>query len=114
MPTRPKRPCLRPGCAALVENGYCKIHAEYARLPDKWRGSSHSRGYGAAHRRIREATMRRDSWLCQRCLAEGRTTPATDSHHKMKLRTRPDLHLVHENRVSLCRECHEILEKETT
>ncbi len=56
--------------------------------------------------------MQRDRYLCRRCLEHGRVTSATDSHHIRKMATHPDLHLDADNRVSLCRECHEVLEKD--
>lgn len=115
MPAAAKRPCLRPGCPELTDKGYCSTHApEAKRARERWRGSAHSRGYGRAHRKVRAETMKRDNYLCQRCLEEGRVTPATDSHHIKKLSTNPELHLDPDNRLSVCRGCHRDLDKRTS
>lgn len=44
--------------------------------PRKWdgKGSRHSRGYGSAWDRLRQQVLRRDNWLCQGCLRDGRIT----------------------------------------
>ncbi len=39
------------------------------------------RGYGYAWVKLRKAILARDNHLCQVCLAEGRTTPATHCDH---------------------------------
>ncbi|MHA7852209.1 HNH endonuclease [Roseovarius sp.] len=44
-------------------------------------GSAHSRGYGAAWRKLRLRIMRRDMWLCQPCQRNGLITPATECDH---------------------------------
>jgi len=107
-----KRPCRKPGCANLCDKGFCAEHApEAKRQRERYRGSPHSRGYGRQHRKVSERTMKRDHYLCQRCLSLGRVTPATDSHHIKKLATHPKLHLDPDNRSSVCRDCHEELEK---
>ena len=67
--------------------------------------SRHARGYGSAWERIRASVLRRDSHLCQPCLAKGRPTPATEVHHvKAKADGGTD---DRENLVSICRECHD-------
>jgi 5-methylcytosine-specific restriction enzyme A len=68
-------------------------------------GSRHARGYGSAWERIRLVALRRDSYLCQTCLAKGRPTQATEVHHviaKAKGGT-DDL----SNLASICRACHQ-------
>lgn len=44
--------------------------------------------------------------LCADCLAEGRTTPATDVHHIVKRSVDPHAEMDRDNLVSLCRACH--------
>ncbi|MEG6507059.1 HNH endonuclease [Nitratidesulfovibrio sp. 1201_IL3209] len=94
MPLRPLRPCRWTGCPATTRDpsGYCDAHrpqAEQRRADaakaraaahDARRGSSHSRGYGAAWRRLR-ADVLRDEPLCRECARQGRVTPATDVDH---------------------------------
>jgi len=69
------------------------------------RTSRHDRGYGSAWEKIREQALERDRGLCQHCLAEGRSVPATQVDHviaKAKGGT-DDLG----NLQSLCRDHHE-------
>lgn len=63
-----------------------------------------------AWKEIRDATMRRDHWLCQDCLAKGMYVPAEEVHHIIPLT--PEnindvrISLSMNNLISLCRECH--------
>ena len=50
--------------------------------------------------------------LCEQCMVEGRTTAATEVHHKIKAKDRPDLILQWDNLMSVCRSCHEKLERD--
>ena len=67
--------------------------------------SRHARGYGSAWERIRASVLRRDSHLCQPCLAKGRPTPATQVDHitpKAKGGTDD-----RDNLQAICDECHD-------
>jgi len=44
---------------------------------------------------------------------KGRVTIAEDVHHIKPIRTHPELRLVWDNLMSVCRECHKIIEGET-
>lgn len=54
--------------------------------------------------RKRQAALRRDNYLCQRCAQQGRTTAATEVDHIVPLARggADDL----DNLQSLCRDCH--------
>jgi 5-methylcytosine-specific restriction protein A len=78
--------------------------------------SRHERGYGSKWDKLREVILRRDNYLCQRCLARDRVTA---------LKVRPYDHAVdhivpkakggtdeHSNLQSLCAPCHEIKTEE--
>jgi 5-methylcytosine-specific restriction enzyme A len=64
MPSAAPRPCRKQGCPALVAKGYCDAHKpvevvvkhEY----QQYKGSAHSRGYGAEWRRLRATILARD------------------------------------------------------
>jgi 5-methylcytosine-specific restriction protein A len=58
-----------------------------------------------AWRSLRLVKLRRDP-LCQDCEGHGRLTPATEVHHELERRDRPDLALDLDNLASLCRPCH--------
>ena len=48
--------------------------------------------------------------LCERCLAEGKTTPSAEAHHKIRLTPqnlgRPEIALCWDNIEALCEDCH--------
>lgn len=44
----------------------------------------HQRGYGWRWIKLRKVILARDSYLCQRCLANGRVTPATHVDHILR------------------------------
>lgn len=69
MPSLPKRPCKRPGCAALVTSGYCAAHAASGRED---RPSAAARGYDRRWQRYRLMFLRRNPLCagCQRVSAE--------------------------------------------
>lgn len=70
---------------------------------DKARGSASERGYGKRWQRFRECYLRRNP-LCLDCHPQ--CTPATEIHHKEKLRERPELQYEETNLVPLCKACH--------
>lgn len=58
-------------------------------------------------RKIREAALCRDNYLCQICLKKrGRIRTAVIVHHIKPLETHPDLGLTLDNLLSLCNACH--------
>lgn len=63
-----------------------------------------------AWKEIRDATMRRDHWLCQDCLKKGMYVPAEEVHHIIPLTPEnindERISLNMSNLISLCRECH--------
>jgi 5-methylcytosine-specific restriction protein A len=109
MPERPKKPCRYPGCPELVESGYCDKHADHERTTDKYRGSAASRGYDHGWRVFREAYLRKHP-LCVDCLAmrPQRVTAATEPHHTIRLRDRPDLRFDERFLMALCKPCHQV------
>ena len=49
--------------------------------------------------------------LCQGDGCRNRTTPATEVHHRLPVAARPELALDPDNLMSVCRACHEWLER---
>jgi 5-methylcytosine-specific restriction enzyme A len=76
-------------------------------LFERWRGSAASRGYDAAWKRFRLGFLRSNP-LCVDCLTAGHLTPATDVHHKRKLRDHPELRFDASKAMSLCHGCHSV------
>lgn len=67
--------------------------------------SRHERGYGSAWVKTRAVILKRDSGLCQPCLAQGRPTPATQVDHvKPKAKGGND---DHDNLQAICTACHD-------
>ncbi|WP_215532921.1 HNH endonuclease [Solibaculum mannosilyticum] len=58
------------------------------------------------YKRARLTALRRDKYLCQRCLRYGRYTPANTTHHKIPITERPDLAFDPDNLESICPACH--------
>jgi 5-methylcytosine-specific restriction endonuclease McrA len=77
---------------------------------DDYRAGSSER-YGHKWDRLSRA-KRAASPLCERCERLGVVTVATEVHHIQKVSQRPDLKYEWSNLISVCRECHEILENE--
>ena len=67
--------------------------------------------HSAAWRTLRDAIIRRDTFLCQDCLKAGRLTPAEEVHHIQPLTPEnikdPQVALNPELLISVCRECHQ-------
>jgi 5-methylcytosine-specific restriction protein A len=107
MPVSPPKPCRHPMCPELVLTPYCPAHSE-SMDATRYRGSSASRGYDSAWKRVRLQALRRDKYLCQHCLAVGRATVAVDVDHIIPLAVDPSRRLDLSNTQSLCRACHRI------
>ncbi|WP_019534226.1 HNH endonuclease [Paenibacillus ginsengihumi] len=116
MPSKPMRPCNKPGCRNLTAERYCAEHvylAEQQRKERHKRYDEQQRDKQAAAfykslpwRRVREQALMRDAGLCQACLFEQRITPADMVHHKVPVKVNWDLRLRLDNLVSLCDRCH--------
>ena len=79
----------------------------------------YDKGYNTrTWRGVREAVLKRDNYLCQRCLEKGIVKQAEEVHHITPLSTYIDDADLHElltdtnNCISLCRECHKEIHKE--
>ncbi|HOT60454.1 MAG TPA: HNH endonuclease signature motif containing protein [Spirochaetales bacterium] len=105
MPYKAKKPCAYPGCAKLATGRYCEEHQKqetkrynrYDRDPDS------NKRYGRTWKQIRAAFLSANP-LCVMCKEDGRLTPATLAHHKVKLTDGGTNDW--ENMMALCQECH--------
>lgn len=102
MPTRPPKPCARPGCVALTTSRLCP---ECQRAEERLRGSAASRGYGRNWTRARLAFLRQNP-LCRICQTQGLLAPATVVDHIIPHRGDMRLFWDVSNWQSLCRPCH--------
>lgn len=110
------RPCVHPGCTAIVKGGgnrcpkhlaaYEERQRERARISDEQRGSRHERGYGSNWEKVRADKLTKNP-LCAICKKRGKIVPATVVHHIDEDQFNNDP----KNLCSLCRDCHERLHK---
>ena len=104
MPARTPPPCRDKLCRKTTRHahGYCDEHADQAKA---WTRGRAGRGRGGrAWRRIRDAVMVRDRYLCQACKRKGMATPASSVDH-----IKPEAEggrTVDANLEALCGPCH--------
>ncbi|WP_455387617.1 HNH endonuclease signature motif containing protein [Petrachloros mirabilis] len=111
MPTKPLRPCSRPGCPNLTKSGRCnsckaKSGGEQRLAPwrareQKWRNSARWRGENG----LRQRQLKREP-LCRECVSEGRIEPATDVDHVIAAHGDPKRFWNINNLQSLCHSHH--------
>ena len=56
--------------------------------------------------RLRDLTMTRAGYQCQRCKQQGKLTPATEVHHIVPIRVDWSKRLEMNNLMCLCHKCH--------
>ena len=108
MAQAPLRPCPAVGCRELTRGGRCEKHKQQQRREHE--GSEgrlrDQRFYSTARWKLARAVKLGRDPLCEEHLRQGRTVVATQVHHKVPRKDRPDLSLVVENLESLCASCH--------
>ena len=108
MAQAPLRPCPAVGCRELTRGGRCERHKQQQRREHE--GSEQrlrdQRFYnGAPWKRTQAVKLRRDP-LCEEHLRQGPTVVATQVHHLIPRKERPDLEYAIDNLESLCASCH--------
>ncbi|RJE89047.1 HNH endonuclease [Paenibacillus sp. 1011MAR3C5] len=59
MPSKPKRPCGKPGCKELATEKYCEAHVKSEALAyERARGSAYQRGYDSKWQRYSRRFLR--------------------------------------------------------
>jgi len=91
-------------CGAIVDRKCDRCY------PVRHEQSTAQRGYDNTWRRLSES-VRREQPLCPDCEAEDMVMPSTEVHHIVSIVMAPQLRLVRENLVALCRRHHEEREK---
>jgi len=107
MPRLAPKPCNHTGCPNLTQGRYCDDHADQHKhnwQDDRYRGTRQQRGYGKEWQRIRAARLRQDHYLCQVCIKQDRTTPATEVDHIISKANGGTDHI--DNLQSICKQCH--------
>ena len=105
MPYKARKPCAQHGCRELTASRYCDAHAkqEARRYNYHDRNPDSNKRYGRPWKQIRAAFLSANP-LCEMCKHDGRLTPATLAHHKMKLAEGGSNDW--NNLAALCSECH--------
>jgi 5-methylcytosine-specific restriction protein A len=105
LPQAAPRACGAQPCSRMAEyRGRCQVHAQ---ANERMRGSAADRGYDTDWRRLRKAKLATDP-ICElrtRCIG----MVATEVHHVISIRDRPDLRLEWSNLRSTCKPCHSAL-----
>lgn len=121
MPQRPKRPCKRPGCPALVDpstGSYCAQHAHYKQqdtrsrfdMLDRKKTAETKSFYSSAEWTLTSKYHRQKEPLCRRCKENGKIVVGELVHHNPPLEQlikngmNPFDHAVLE---TLCTSCHQ-------
>ncbi|TFJ92147.1 HNH endonuclease signature motif containing protein [Lentibacillus salicampi] len=108
MPHKPRRPCAEPGCTVLTDESYCNEHQKnYHKDHDRYRKTSHKRGYDWNWRKYRLSFLVRNP-LCKYCGDRGMTVPATEVDHIVPHRGDRQLFWDASNHQGLCKSCHSI------
>lgn len=109
MPRAPLVPCRQPGCAELVDEGYCHQHqVERNRQYNAARRSDPSRNdafYSSRAWRRRRAQHLREEPLCRECIKLGIIVAASEVDHIVPIE-RGGAWFADENLQSLCKPCH--------
>ena len=92
-------------CGGVRRDGECNRCGK-AKVVEH-RPSAHKRGYDYQWAKLSKA-VRSEEPLCNDCIDQGRTTPSEHVHHKKKLSDYPELKMVRENLMALCKACHDI------
>jgi 5-methylcytosine-specific restriction enzyme A len=104
MPSAAKRPCLKPGCGALVSAGYCAVHRLRSRRSDE--AKTWHKLYDARWQRYRISHLA-DHPLCAECERGGRLMPASIVDHIVPHRGDVALFWDPANHQAMCKACHD-------
>jgi 5-methylcytosine-specific restriction enzyme A len=117
---RPLTECNRLGCHELTRGKYCNEHKD----TDQERAKDSNRFYDRFKRnedtkefyksiewqRERQRALKRDKYLCQRCLNSKKIVAADMVHHINPVERYWELRLDISNLISLCNACHNTID----
>jgi 5-methylcytosine-specific restriction protein A len=107
MPSKPPKPCAKPGCGRLTTGRFCEAHqGETDRAKDARRGTAAERGYTYRWAKARRTFLKRYP-LCAECQRQGRVTPATVVDHIVPHRGDQALFWDRNNWAALCKYHHD-------
>jgi 5-methylcytosine-specific restriction protein A len=97
-------------CGEIVQGNCGKCDQAKQAKADDYRTPKHLR-YPPGWAKL-SLLYRKENPLCEVCADQGKATPATEVHHIIPVRQNWSLSLDRSNLISVCRRCHEELEKE--
>ena len=92
-------------CGAIVKDRCLRCYPS-----QQHKKTTKERGYDSRWHRL-SVHKRTIDPLCENCLNEGRVTPADEVHHIVPIAVAPELRLKIGNLMSVCRSCHEVVER---
>ena len=119
MSRKPKRPCAEMNCNNLTTGRYCELHKNLTKKSTQiynkyYRDKTINSFYQSKEwRRVRNAVIARDNYLCQRCLKKGIIKRADVVHHIIEVKEDWSKRLDMNNLESLCHACHNAEHKST-
>lgn len=109
MPSKPKKPCSQPGCAALTHERFCDAHKredravhDAARADKPWR-----KWYKSGRWLALRAVRLQAEPLCRYCAADGLTVAGNVVDHIVPHRGDVGLFWDFANTQTLCKPCHD-------
>lgn len=106
MPSKPRKPCNKPGCRELTTERYCEKHKPEQHQYDQHRGTAAERGYDHRWREYRKWYLQQNP-LCRHCSDEGQVTPATVVDHIVPHKGNMELFWNPKNHQPLCKMHHD-------
>lgn len=98
-------------CGKIHGYGECKVPAKDFKLYNK--SSINKFRSKSTWQRKRNEIIKRDAYLCKLCLYNGvLNNKNLEVHHIIPIKDNDDLKLVDNNLITLCRSCHDLVEKE--
>ena len=107
MPTKPLRPCRKPGCCKLTASGYCEAHTPKRSGERSEKAKQWHKLYNTDEwiNDLRPTQLLLQPW-CEECAREGRRVRATDVDHRIEHKGDLALFRDRSNLRSLCHGCH--------
>ncbi len=103
MPSKPLKPCNKPGCGAVTTERFCPAHQQWQ---DQQRPNAKQRGYTHRWVKYRAVFLKRYP-LCVRCEADDRVTAATVVDHIIPHKGDQARFWDPDNHQALCKLCHD-------
>ena len=107
MPTKPMRPCRKPGCFELTDSGYCEAHMPKRNGPRSEAAKGWHKLYSLpVWTEDLRPTQLLQQPFCEECAKQGKRVRATDVDHRVDHKGDMRIFTDRGNLRSLCHSCH--------